>query len=66
MRVSVDLDEQLLAEAKKATGIEKTSNLLRYAIKYYAAYEATRYLSTLGGTEPGLKLTPRRRLYVRK
>ena len=37
MRMSVDLDDQLLAEAKKATRIEKTSSLLRYAIKYYAA-----------------------------
>ena len=66
MRMSVDLDDQLLAEAKKATRIEKTSNLLRYAIEYYAAYEAMKYLKTLGGTIPGLKLTPRRRLERRK
>ena len=66
MRMSVDLDEQLLAEAKKATRIEKTPNLLRYAIEHYAAHEAMKYLATLGGTEPGLKLTPRRRLERRK
>ena len=66
MRISVDVDDQLLAEAKKATRIEKTSSLLRYAIKYYAAYEAMKYIKTLGGTEPGLKLTPRRRLERRK
>lgn len=66
MKISVTLDDELLAEAKKLTKIEKTSSLIRHAIKYLTAYEAAKYLSTLGGTEPGLKLTPRRRLERRK
>lgn len=66
MKISVNIDENLLAEAKKLTEIENTSSLVRHAIEYLASYEAIKYLSTQGGTAPGLKLTPRRRMEVRK
>ena len=66
MRMSVNLDDNLIAEAKKLTKIEKTASLIRYAIKNFASYEAAKYLSTLGGSEPGLRLTPRRRMETRE
>ena len=66
MKVSVTLDKELVAEAKKLTNIDRTSELIRYAVKRMAAYEAARYLSTLGGSQPGIKMTPRRRIEMRK
>lgn len=66
MRISVLLDEELVAEAKKLTNIKETSRLIQYAIKKMAAYEAASYLSTLGGSQPGIKVTPRRRIEMRR
>lgn len=66
MKISVTLDDELLAEAKKLTKIEKTSSLIRHALQYLTSYEAAKYLSTLGGTMPGLKVTPRRRMETRE
>lgn len=66
MKMSVTLDPEMLAEAKKLTKIKETSRLIRYAVKRMAAYEAARYLSTLGGSQPGLKMTPRRRIELRE
>lgn len=66
MKMSVTLDKELVAEAKKLTNIDKTADLIRYAVRRMAAYEAARYLSTLGGSQPGIKVTPRRRIEVRK
>ena len=64
--MSVTIDPELLAEAKKLTKIKETSQLIRYAVKRMAAYEAARYLSTLGGSQPGIRMTPRRRIELRE
>lgn len=66
MRMSVSINDELVAEAKKLTNINETSDLIRYAIKKMAAYEAASYLSTLGGSQPGIKMTPRCRIEMRK
>ena len=64
MRVSVTLDDELLAEAKRLTEIDNTQQLIRSAVANMAHYEALKYLVSLAGTMPDLKLTPRRRLLV--
>lgn len=64
MRVYVTLDDELLAEAKRLTEIDNTQQLLRRAVAKMAHYEALKYLVSLAGTMPDLKLTPRRRLLV--
>ena len=64
MRVSVTLDDELLAEAKRLTEIDNTQQLIRRAVVKMAHYEALKYLVSLAGTMPDLKLTPRRRLLV--
>lgn len=66
MRTTVTLDDDQLAKAKRLTNIGSTQKLLGYAIERMAAYEAIKHLVSLAGTEPGLKLTPRRRLEVKK
>lgn len=64
MKFTFTLDDELLAEAKELTNIECTEKLVQFAIKSMKEYEAVRELLKLAGTEPGLRLTPRRRLEV--
>ena len=65
MKVTVSLDGERLAEAKKLPKIMETSRLVQYAFKKMAAFEAARYLATLGGSQPGITVTPRRRIELR-
>ena len=62
--MSVTLDEEMLAKAKKLTKIDNTQQLILHAVKSMTSYEAVKYLMTLGGTEPDLRAVPRRRLEV--
>ncbi len=61
MRTTITLDDDLVAQAKRYTGIEETSSLVRAALKALVEREAARRLARLGGTEPDLIAPPRRR-----
>lgn len=63
MRTTVTLDDELLAKAEEYTGIHERSALLREALKLLVAREAARRLALLGGSEPDLKMPPRRRYW---
>lgn len=62
MRTTVTLDDELVAKAKEYTGIIETPTLVRMGLEALVQREAARRLARLGGTEPNIKLTPRRRL----
>ncbi len=55
------LDEELLTEAREATGIEEKTALVHEGLRALVAQEAARRLIALGGTEPELEDIPRRR-----
>lgn len=61
MRTTVALDDDLLAEAQKLTGVKERAPLIREALKALIARESARRLARLGGSEPGAKTPPRRR-----
>jgi Arc/MetJ family transcription regulator len=61
MRTTVTIDDELWETARKYTGITESSALLREALKSLIAREAGRRLAALGGSQPHLKPTPRRR-----
>ena len=61
MRTTVNLDETLLDEAERATGMTERSALLRAGLIALIERESARRLARLGGTEPQLKPVPRRR-----
>lgn len=61
MRTTVTLDDELLDKARRLTGIEERSALLRAALTALIEREAARRLAKLGGTEPQLEDVPRRR-----
>jgi Arc/MetJ family transcription regulator len=61
MRTTLALDDALLAEAQRLTGIKEKSPLVREALNALIERESARRLARLGGTEPELVATPRRR-----
>jgi Arc/MetJ family transcription regulator len=61
VRTTITLDDDLVEAAQEYTGIQEKSALVRAALKALVEREAARRLARLGGSEPGLKLAPRRR-----
>ncbi len=61
MRTTVNIDDDLLENAKRLTGIEGTTALVREALRALVERESARRLAKLGGTQPQLKPVPRRR-----
>ena len=61
MRTTITLDDELLADAEKYTGIKERTALVNAALKSLVEREAARRLARLGGTEPQFRAPPRRR-----
>jgi Arc/MetJ family transcription regulator len=61
MRTTLALDDELLAEAQRLTGVKEKSLLVREALRALIERESARRLARLGGTEPELVAPPRRR-----
>lgn len=61
MRTTVNLDEGLLAKAIKLTGPLDRSTLLHEGLKALIERESAKRLAKLGGSQPKLKVAPRRR-----
>ena len=52
VRTTVTLDDELLSEAQRYTGIRETGALLRHALSKLVEIEAVQRLARLGGTAP--------------
>ena len=61
MRMTVTIDESLLAEARSLTGNRRKSALLELGLEALIARESARRLAKLGATEPQLRPVRRRR-----
>lgn len=61
MRTTIALDDDLIAKAQAFTGLKEKSLLVREALKALIERESARRLMRLGGSEPDLMPTPRRR-----
>jgi Arc/MetJ family transcription regulator len=61
MRTTVNLNEDLLREAQRITGIEERAALIHAGLKVLIERESARRLARLGGSEPQLEGVPRRR-----
>lgn len=61
MRTTLNIDDQLLAEAQRMTGVSEKAALVREALRALIERESARRLARLGATEPQLKPVPRRR-----
>ena len=61
MRTTVNIDDELFEDAKRLTGIEGKTALVREALRALVERESARRLAKLRGTQPHLKPIPRRR-----
>ena len=61
MRTTVTLDDELLAEATAALGVQERSSVLHEGLKLIVQREAARRLALLGGSDPTATAPPRRR-----
>jgi Arc/MetJ family transcription regulator len=61
MRTTLAIDDDLLAEARRLSGVREKSALVREGLKALIERESARRLARLGGSEPGLVAPPRRR-----
>ena len=61
MRTTVNLDDDLLDEARRLTGMAERTALIHEGLRALIARESARRLARLGGTEPDVRQVPRRR-----
>ena len=60
MRTTLNIDDELLAEAQRLTGLKEKVALVREGLRALVERESARRLAKLGGSEPQLKPVPRR------
>jgi len=60
MRTTLNIDDELLAEAQRLTGLKEKAALVREGLRALVERESARRLAKLGGSEPQLKQVPRR------
>jgi Arc/MetJ family transcription regulator len=65
MRTTINLDESLLEEAQRLTGVRERTALIHEGLRALIERESARRLARLGGSEPDLKPPPRRRAGLR-
>ncbi|MFN0299646.1 MAG: type II toxin-antitoxin system VapB family antitoxin [Burkholderiales bacterium] len=61
MRTTVNIDDELMAKAIKLTGALDRSALLREGLLALIERESAKRLAKLGGSQPKLRVAPRRR-----
>jgi Arc/MetJ family transcription regulator len=61
MRTTFNLDDQLLGEAQRLTGMTERTALIHEGLRALIQRESARRLARLGASEPALRVVPRRR-----
>jgi Arc/MetJ family transcription regulator len=66
MRTTINIDDDLFAKASKLAGPLDRSAVVHEGLKALIERESARRLARLGGTQPALKVAPRRRAQTKK
>ncbi len=61
MSTALVVDDKLLAEAQRLTGLKEKTDVVREALTALIERESARRLAKLGGSEPEIAPIPRRR-----
>jgi Arc/MetJ family transcription regulator len=61
MRTTLNLDDDLLEQAHKLTGVRERTALIHEGLRALISRESARRLARLGGTDPNAKAVRRRR-----
>ena len=64
MRTTLNIDDELLEQARELSGLEEKTSLIREGLKALIERESARRLAKLGGSQPQLESTPRRQSEV--
>jgi Arc/MetJ family transcription regulator len=65
MRITLNLDDELVRQAQEYAGIREMTALIHEALRRLITTEAARRLALLGGAMPDFEVPPRRRSTVR-
>ena len=60
MRTTLNIDDTLLKQAARLTGIDEKTALVRAGLEALIAHESARRLAALGGSEPRIRTIRRR------
>lgn len=61
MRTTINLDDELVAEAQRLTGIRERTALVHEGLRLLIQRETARRLARLGASDPAANAAPRRR-----
>ena len=61
MRTTLNIDDDLIREASRLTGLQEKTALVHRGLEALIARESARRLAALGGSEKELRPIPRRR-----
>lgn len=61
MRTTLILDDDLIEEARRLTGIQEKTALVHRGLRELIARESARMLAALGGSAPKMETIPRRK-----
>lgn len=61
MRTTVNIDDDLLAKATRLAGPMDRTSIVSEALRALIERESAKRLARLGGSQPALKVAPRRR-----
>jgi Uncharacterized protein conserved in bacteria (DUF2191). len=61
MRTTLNIDENLVDEAKRLTGMKERTEVIHEGLRALISRESARRLARLGGSESKLKAIPRRK-----
>ena len=65
MKATVNIDDRLLEQAQRLTGLKSRSALVREGMRAFVERESARRLARLGGSEPQLESVPRRQVRLK-
>lgn len=66
MRTTLNIDNHLISEASRLTGVEEKTALVRMGLESLIRREAARRLAAMGGSDPHASVAPRRRAKAHK
>ena len=61
MRTTINLDDRLLTQARRITGMKERTSLIHEGLRALIERESARRLARLGGSEPRVQPVRRRR-----
>jgi Arc/MetJ family transcription regulator len=61
MRTTLNIDDKILTEAARLTGVREKTALVRQGLEALIARESAKRLAELGGTQKRLRVPARRR-----